>query len=397
MTLKRFVTGNATTGTGTAHAQTSGERERPGPLRWLFEKVAWFVHHAVWRARLIEYTLPLVEREIRSTVRVPLHVRPVQWWRGFLSESWTLYNFAINDWRSYLTDYQRFVPARTINGGYSILLDDKLQFARLFASRAEFIPTHYGVLSDGRVLALEGDRTGSTPLLKLVREHGAIVLKPSSGGGGKGFALLKTGDRGEILLNGEPTDTAALDRAVASRDGCMVTSHVRQHPEIAALYPRTTNTIRLITLQDDVCEPFVAAAVLRIGSARSAPTDNWSQGGLSAPINLEDGTLGMGAIFPAHADRLAWHTRHPETGAAIAGARIPNWDRIVADILRIAGAFPFLRYVGWDMAVTDEGFCILEGNNFTNVNLFQIHAPLLSDPRTADFFRRHGVVGRRQR
>ena len=44
------------------------------------------------------------------------------------------------------------------------------------------------------------------------------------------------------------------------------------------------------------------------------------------------------------------------------------------------------------MVVTDDGFRILEGNQYTDVNLLQIHGPLLADPRVAAFYRRHRVI-----
>ena len=42
--------------------------------------------------------------------------------------------------------------------------------------------------------------------------------------------------------------------------------------------------------------------------------------------------------------------------------------------------------------MTKDGFQILEGNNYTDVNLLQVHAPLLRDERILSFYQRHGVI-----
>jgi hypothetical protein len=341
---------------------------RPCP-RW-FDAFARVVHRLSWRARLFEYSLPLIEREYRSTVKVPWHRRPGLWRRGFLGESRVLY------------DFTRF------------RLDDKLQFARLLAKFPDHAPQLFGVLHDGRVIdPYVHDAPGST-LGELVQQHGALVVKPSSGGGGDGVAVLQANDAGDILHNGARSTCSDLADYAAAADGMLVTEFVRQHSIIAALHPGTTNTVRLVTMRDETCEPFIAAAVLRIGCSRSNPTDNWIKGALSAPIDLERGTLGMAASYPAGRRRLEWHAAHPESGTSIAGTRLPHWRMVVAGILAIARSLPFLRYVGWDIVVTANGFSVLEGNSYSGVNLFQIHGPLLADPKVAAFFRRHGVLAR---
>lgn len=366
--------------------------EDPRPLERALQAFAWVTHRVAWRARLLEYFLPMIEREIRSTVRVPLLARPSLWCRGFLAESKVLYDFAANDRRLYVTDYQRFVRTRTINGDYCLLLDDKLQFARLMADFGDIVTKLYGILSNGVVIPPPACRREPEPLETVLNRHRVVVLKPSTGGGGKGVACLSQAPDGAMSLNRRLVSGPDFGRLLMASEGSMVTSYVRQHPRLAAMYPRTTNTVRLMTMQDDECGPFVAAAVLRIGTSRSVPTDNWSRGGLCAPVNLDDGTLGVSVAFPDHARRLTWYTHHPETGAPITGTHIPHWAMVVARMLDLARTFPFLKYVGWDIAVTEDGFRILEGNNFTNVNLFQVHAPLLADPRIAAFFRRHRVV-----
>jgi len=42
--------------------------------------------------------------------------------------------------------------------------------------------------------------------------------------------------------------------------------------------------------------------------------------------------------------------------------------------------------------VGEDGPRLIEANNFSGVHLFQIHRPLLADPRVARFYRAHWVI-----
>ena len=72
---------------------------------------------------------------------------------------------------------------------------------------------------------------------------------------------------------------------------------------------------------------------------------------------------------PLSALRCPWrsegHTEsvHPDSGVAISGERLPNIEGIRQLVekahLRMCPAVPL---VGWDVALTTEGMCLLEGN-----------------------------------
>lgn len=363
----------------------------PGRAFRLFAKI---VHHAAWRLRLLEYALPAIERELASPVKVPARVRPGLWRRGFLSESWVLYDLADNDPDDYLPDLARFTRTRLINGGHGAILDDKLLFDRFVGGGQGTLPRVFGVLRNGRSHDPAGNmptRRASALVLEELRRRGGLVVKPATGGGGRDVFILRH-DSGGFTLNDAPIDEAGIAVFVDGRNGDMACELVVQHPRLAALHPATTNTLRVLTMQDEHCDAFVAAAVMRIGTAASAPTDNWSRGGLSAGIDIASGVAGQAAAYPAAGDRLTWHARHPETGAAIAGLKVPHWSDIVDGVLGAFRSLPDLKYVGWDVVVTEDGFRILEGNNYSDVNLLQVHGPLLADRRVRDFYRRHGVL-----
>src|SRR5699024_4774832 len=109
--------------------------------------------------------------------------------------------------------------------------------------------------------------------------------------------------------------------------------------------------------------------------------DNWTQGGLSCWVDVETGVLGKGARHPKVSGKLEWFEKHPDTDAQIEGSVIPNWDKIKNDLLNAVNKSEHLTYVGWDVVIIDDGFRIIEGNSMPDVNLLQVHKPLLVDER----------------
>lgn len=66
------------------------------------------------------------------------------------------------------------------------------------------------------------------------------------------------------------------------------------------------------------------------------------------------------------------YENHPITKTLILGFKIPFWDEIVEMITEAAWIVPQVRTVGWDVAVTQEGPLIIEGNDNWNKDAFQI-------------------------
>ena len=61
-----------------------------------------------------------------------------------------------------------------------------------------------------------------------------------------------------------------------------------------------------------------------------------------------------------------------------------------ADLLRVARRFP-LRYVGWDIVMTPDSWTYLEANHIPALALFQLHRPVLLDPRLRTYYNREGA------
>src|SRR5699024_4574574 len=159
-----------------------------------------------------------------------------------------------------------------------------------------------------------------------------------------------------------------------------VNEYIEQGEFGNSLNNTSLNTIRILTLQDiETNEPFIPIAVQRIGNKKSSPTDNWSRGGFSASIDLDTGELGKAVSHPDSSKELNWYKYHPDNNNIIQGKKIPQWDYIKNKILLAASQTPFFPYIGWDVVITDNGFIVIEGNSMSDVDLLQIHEPLLSN------------------
>jgi Sugar-transfer associated ATP-grasp len=336
--------------------------------------------------------LRLLAEEIGSQAAVPLWQRLRALSHGYLSQSVLMYPMNADNRHLFVSDYQCTVRTPDINGPYRILVKDKLLFSTLTQLfPALHIPTH-GVVHEGRLLyARIGPRKDLVDYLsELLAERGPLILKPVVGGGGAGVVILERHDE-SYSVNARPVTSTELRTWLGGLRNNLISDYVVQTPELAALYPRTTNTIRLLTMWDSD-EPFAASAVLRIGNAASYPVDNGLMGGIAAGINIQTGRVGKAVSFPRKTKQVNWYGAHPDTGQQIDGMTIPRWHQMLADMMEVCRHVPYLRYIGWDIVVTADGFKLIEGNHYPGLCPSQAHGPLLADPRVLRFYRSFGVV-----
>jgi hypothetical protein len=319
-------------------------------------------------------------RSLRSLRKWPRHLygkeaaglgRLMTCWRHRLyPDRAFVYDF--ETWRpdQYLPDGVRRAPD-VADASYGHRTDDKvvffLQMRAIGAPTPEVVAENVG----GRLIFYAAPHDYEA----LLAGRGELVIKPRNGMQGGGVRIVKPGD---------------ADRLPRSNEFASI--KVVQHPYAAAIYPHAVNTVRLVTAWDaDAGAFFVMAAAHRFGTSTSGRVDNWSAGGVAAGVNLETGALAP-AIRQVNFDRArTWWPRHPDTGAPIEGVVIPHFERMRSELLQLCRHFPQI-FVGWDVVITEAGWTVLEANRFPALNLFQLHRPLLVDPRTEAFFRREKMI-----
>lgn len=330
----------------------------------------------------------LAAKERSSSVQVALRVRMASWRLGFLGESSVFYDWAQFDPTDYVSDLERFAFIPDINGHNAILLDDKVVFRKVIGLVLP-VPCHLGVIARGELIQIANE--GTVGIGSLFKDQAAFVVKPVRGGGGSFvYVFERNGDRWNI--NGNPISAGSAEVLLRSLGSYIVEKRVCNGRYSGIINPTTLNTIRILTMVDPRNgQAFIATAIHRFGTSRSAPADNWTQGGLSVALDVDTGRLGCGATCPVDGE-LEWRSHHPETGARIEGVVVPGWARIRREILKCAEIFAHIPYVGWDVAASEDGFVVIEGNSNTDVNLLQIHGPLLRDSRVRSFYEHHKAL-----
>lgn len=164
------------------------------------------------------------------------------------------------------------------------------------------------------------------------------------------------------------TDLKALYDSLVREGFFLVEETIRQHEDMNRLCARSINTLRITTLTGPSGHPQCAYVLMRIGNGKT-DVDNVTSGGMYTWVS-EDGVL----HFPAFCDKqAAYFDRHPASGTAFEGFRVPYYQESVALCLKAAEKLPQIRYVGWDIAITPDGPCLIEGNDLPGYDMPQNH------------------------
>ena len=313
--------------------------------------------------------------------------------KGFLPSSKAIYELDGPQARDYVSDRQREL-SWAIDWPAAGLLDDKLAFFLMLRYLRVPTPEVSGVIVRGRPYELGSaapDTARGEWLRSRLEEHGKLIVRPTRGGGGRALWVL-THESPAYRINGERVGWNELSERLGHLEDHLVTDFVEQARYAREIFPGTTNTIRVLTMNQPDAGPRIAAAVHRVGTQASAPADNWSKGGLSVAIDVETGVLGKAVLHPRGGE-TQWLDRHPDTGVAIAGTEVPNWADARAGLLSLAARLPFVPYVGWDLMMVDGGgYSVIEGNKYSDVNLLQVHAPIMRSPAARAFYAQHGLA-----
>ncbi len=228
--------------------------------------------------------------------------------------------------------YGRVVVPR-INGLYGKASHLKLMAGFAFGSSL-FPDVAYAV--NGLLLGPERTPIGPAEIRsRLFGDSDRAVFKLDTSRQGKGV----------VFLSSDGFDA----KRVASLGNGVFQSWIRQHPFFAAFTAGSVATLRLTTAVDDLGSVSLRACYLRLG--RHADTHVQSKSHVRVPVDPKTGALSPEGWL------TSWLpvTGHPDSKVAFAGLVVPSYAACADAVLNLHRRVPFVRCVGWDVTVAEDG------------------------------------------
>ena len=230
------------------------------------------------------------------------------------------------------------------------ILSDKIQFLRKYK---DYVKHKFITLDDleNAVSELNLDTLNRTR---------KVVLKDAHGQCGNGIVILEDSNVNRDFL---------IKKLVESGNN-LVEEYIVQHSALMNLSSSGLNTVRIITQLDHRGDVHILAARLRI--TVNSKIDNLAAGNLAAPIDLRTGIVCGPAVYSDITKDIASY--HPVSGTKIAGFKIPFWKDTMEMIRNAALVDINNRSIGWDVAITENGPELVEGNHDWCKLLWQLPA-----------------------
>ena len=183
---------------------------------------------------------------------------------------------------------------------------------------------------------------------QFIRGKEDIVRKSVRESTGRGVALVKLKEYsgkeeelfGELLKGGK----------------MLIEERIQQDERMAALNPSSVNTIRLITFNTQ--NGIVATYCFLKAGRESSFVDNGGAGGILIGVDIESGVTTTNGI----AETGERFDIHPDTHVELKGFQLPAFRDAICMAKELAKMAPKVKYIGWDLAYTKDGWIVVEGN-----------------------------------
>lgn len=192
--------------------------------------------------------------------------------------------------------------------------------------------------------------------LGFLKKYGCGVLKVANSSCGRGIILVEKSQSDDVWRKISNSWDA----------GYVLEEKVRQSEQMSIFNRTSVNTVRLATYIKDG-EVVCLFAVLRTGRSGQI-VDNGGSGGVIASIDMETGIVSSngrneaGEVFE----------RHPDSKTVFKGFQMPEWEKARELAGKLAKIVPEQLYVGWDLAYTDKGWTMIEGNSWGQFLIMQM-------------------------
>lgn len=157
----------------------------------------------------------------------------------------------------------------------------------------------------------------------------------------------------------------------------IIQERLRSHPDLVRLTgSEALHCLRLITCLDALGKAHLMIRKLRLGGPGNV-VDNFGGGnnGAALCVLAEDGKIEKALVYDNKAKHIVMSDRLPANGKGLIGYQVPHWEAAAELVKRAAPHFDPLSCIGWDVALTDAGPFLIEGNVFWDP-MTRLEAPM---------------------
>lgn len=195
-----------------------------------------------------------------------------------------------------------------------------------------------------------------------------FVIKPAQGAYGKGLNVFARSEKGFIDAFGKSYTAQQLYDFMLlhpETDSFVIQQRLKNHPELIRLSgTQSLQTVRIITFVDNNGQCRILHAHLKpiIGRHLVDTFIDGLTGNIEATISLDDGVLKPANQITSTGSGIKTISTHPETSVSFDRFQLPLWPQTCILVKETAPKFLPVRAIGWDVALTPDGPCIVEAN-----------------------------------
>ena len=260
---------------------------------------------------------------------------------GFQQDEYIMFGFKDKDSvyrRSFISDVERYDIYYRNNNLY-----DRMVLINKYDTYKKF-----GKFYGREIIKVESERDFYA-FQNFIAYHKKIVVKNP---------ILSRGDSVHAIDCSDLSqdETKKLFKDIIRGESAIVEEMIVQGKELSIFHPDSVNTLRCTTIVRDgdviVFYPFIKMGQFGMF------VDNGGKGGILAGVDAETGRVCSDGLDESGVE----YVTHPNTGILISGYQLPMWNKCLELVKECARSIPSVRVVGWDVAWSDKGWVIVEGN-----------------------------------
>ena len=188
---------------------------------------------------------------------------------------------------------------------------------------------------------IEIEESSPEAFYAFLEKHGKLIIKPRGAAMGRGIRVIEKGMT--------RTECDELRSTLIKESCTLAEAFINQHAMLDRIYDKAVIIIKIHTLNIDGSIQIVLHPFMQIG----ANGNQISHGGFGVLIDRTSGKfICQPHIYPDHAKILPVFQDEP----------VPFYREAEALAIKAARLIPELTYICWDIAITDNGPVIIEGN-----------------------------------